>query len=784
MAVVGSPSEDDAIAGKPLSDGAGTWLKILYKNAGIEANDVSVTGITQCQLPSSLTKDERHQAISHCNKNHVQPFLASRPWKRVDLFGEEPLQYVGEKSGGIERWRGSPITVGGVSGSDGAVVSVPTYSPDYIMGDQNMVPIAINDLRKPLTADPENYNIYPSVNDVKNFTATRFAFDIETNRWNNSEIYMVGLSTGPFEAIVVPFSGPYKEELKRIFENATEVIGQNLIQFDLPILAKQGVTIRGPKDCMVWDIMLMHHLRFPTFKHGLDFIGRQFTNKGHWKSDKLSFETYCARDVDVTFRCFEPLKGLLQQANLLDIYKYVSWPLGIICHSMTEWGFKRSTSRLNELRETYLKQIAAEQPKLPESMRTVLVEKRRRIPAPAGSVNDKGKPIKFLYEPYTEEERPWKSSAVKMRFLYDECGLPPQLHLKTKRPTIDKTALDKLFNRLNNPSHALKKQFNEERIVELRGWVKSLKDLNAWSTRLSGFAKAVEVEGEVNDFIHPSFNVHGTETGRLSSSDPNAQNIPEEARFMYVPRFEGGRIISMDYSGGENRLMAHIAQDKRRLKWFADRKFSEHKYLAGQLEGVPYEEVIKSKDKDSYYMIAKAAVHGCDRLMGPKKMWEKNDLDPEAVKKVYDLWKNLIQDTVVWQRRIADEVKRRGWACTAFGRKLWFWEANVATRIISFFPQSTLFDIIARAMIGLMYERIGWPAEWARKVCPILKPLPAGAYLVLQCHDELVVETENEAVVSPAIEAMKEVMEQAWAELGGLFLPASIAIGASWGECC
>jgi uracil-DNA glycosylase family 4 len=1026
------PSESDDETGKPMSGGSGTWLKILYKNAGVNVDDVSIVGTTQCKLPVSLTKDEQFQAIEHCRKSYVQPFLESRPWKRIDIFGDAPLKHIGEKDGGIDRWRGSSIAVGGPEVSGGAPNCIPTFSPAYIMRDQSMVPVVINDLRKTPEVEPEHYNIYPSLEELKAFNYKSFAFDIETNRWNQDEVYMVGLSGRPFEAIVVPFTGDYKEELKRIFLEAEEVIGQNCIQFDLPILARAGIKIRGPRECKVWDIMLMHHLRFPSFPHGLEFIGKQFTSKGAWKYDKVSFETYCARDVDVTFRCFAPLKGLLEQAKVLDIYRYVSWPLAMICKSMTDWGFKRSTSRVKELRLKYFKAIEDEQVNLPEQLRTIHVPKRKRSPAPEGTVNEKGKPVKFVYEETTEEKRPWKSPAVKMKFLYEECGLPPQLHVKKKTPTVDKTALDKLFNRLNNPAQAMLKQFDEARIAELKSVVKSLKDLNQWATRLAGFAKESDVE---DDFIHSSFNVHGTETGRLSSSGGdgvagNMQNIPSEARFMFVPRFDGGRIVACvppetpvlkadftwqpigslevgdkllgfdehctesprgrsgrrirksqvtassrlmkpcyritttcgevissdchlwlrkpaskcsgyrwtrtdqlqpgdilqyfikpwmveeswhagwlagfldgegslsgkagcrfaqndgptldyalrlideagfgvnidrskkavqvringepqagarfigrfrprrllakllkhyegkvcngntsqpatietieflgmqevvaletsthtyfangffshncDYSGGENRLTAVIANDRRRLKWFESRTFSEHKYLAAQLEGIPYEEVVKSKDKDSWYAIAKVVVHGVDRLMGAKRIWENNDLDPESVKKVHAQWRNQIIDTVHWQRRASDEAKRQGWACNAFGRKLWFWESNAATRAISFFPQSTLSDIVARAMVGLMYERIGWPEEWAQKVSPILRPLPQGAYLVLQVHDELVFETESEQLVAPTIEAAQTVMEQPWRELNGLSLPAGIASGESWGEC-
>jgi DNA polymerase I-like protein with 3'-5' exonuclease and polymerase domains len=277
--------------------------------------------------------------------------------------------------------------------------------------------------------------------------------------------------------------------------------------------------------------------------------------------------------------------------------------------------------------------------------------------------------------------------------------------------------------------------------------------------------------------------VHGTETGRFSSSNPNMQNVNEEARFMYIPRNPGGRIISVDYSGIENRLVAYLAGDRRRLKWFENPKFSEHTYLAGILEEVPYESVVKSKEKDSFYAISKAIVHGADRMRGAKSIWEKNDMDPDRVKKVLFSWKEQIRDTVEWQRRVAATVAATGWAVNPFGRKMWFWETNAATRIVSFFPQSTAFDVLARVMIGLMHERIGWPREWAEEVCPVCIPLPEGAMLDLQVHDELVVETVDESTVQPTLEVLRKVMTQPWKELNGLSLPIGEGVGPSWGEC-
>lgn len=624
-----------------------------------------------------------------------------------------------------------------------------------------MLPVAINDLRKDLTVEPERYEIYPTLEQVKAFTARRFAFDLECNRWNNDDISMVGLSASPFEAIVIPFTGEYIPELKRIFANATEVIGQNCIQFDLPILKRQGITIPGPKECTVWDIMLLHHLRFPVFPHNLEFIGKQFTNKGAWKADKAVFETYCARDVDVTFRCFKPLKELLEQAKLLDIYLYISWPLAMICKAMTDAGVTMNGNRLKELRKEYLGHIARLESDLPQDLHPFQTTKRRRIAAPPGTLGKSGKPVKFVHEEYSETITPWRSAEVKKKYLYETLGLPVQRHIKTKEPTVDKGALDKLYAKTKHPV------------------LRILKDLNKYATLLSSFAKEeFETAGTT---LHPSFNPHGTSTGRLSSSGPSFQNQAISTRYMYVSRFEDGRLVDADYSGIENRITAFLAKDTDRLGWLKDPSFSEHKYLVSMFFQIPYDEVKKSHDPASPYAICKRIVHGTNYCMGAKKIAEQYDLDLDTVKQYQAKWKQMIHKTSDWQRRTMSDATRLGYVENLFGRKLWLWETGSGPQAVAFHPQSNAAEILIRVMIGLMYERVGWPLEWALKVVDVVCPLPEPAVMIASVHDELLCDSPGE-LAEEVQKAMTTVMSQPWKQLGGMVLPISIGAEKSWGD--
>lgn len=648
---------------------------------------------------------------------------------------------------------------------------VPTFEPLYVMRDQGMLPVFVNDLLKSTIAPPENYNLEPTIEEVQAFTATEFAFDIETTGWKTGkqQISLVGLSDRLHHAIVIPFRGQYKEELKRIFRNATRIIGQNCIQFDTEVLFPE-LNIKWHEndwDGAVDDIMLQHHLLFPDYPHDLAFIGSQLTNKAAWKH--LSGENmalYNARDVDVTFQCWKQLRPMLKQNNLLDLYELVQVPLAKICKVITDTGVTLNPSRLQEVRTKLLAEQEQLETLLPPHMRTQDVPCKRREPAPEGTLSPKtGKPIKFLMVESTERIVPWRSPEKKKQFLYgtpEEGGLslPVQRKVDTEKITTDKRALGKLFRMTQNPA------------------INALKKLNGLDEILSSFAteKAAKITKQ-----HASFNPHGTNSGRLSSSGPNMQNQPPVARFMYVPSHDGWEWGSFDFSNIENRLAAYYANDTDRLNRYADPKYSDYKQLASRAFGIPYEQVEKDNDREAPYGMAKAVVLGFNYGLGALKCARMNDMELKDVKKLFTQWALEIPKTVAWREDTASKADRDGFLTNNFGRKRWFWGNSVYTESLSFLPQSTAADIIIRCMIGLMYERIGWPLEKVLKVVKVAKPLPWPAKLVIQVHDSLEFEFPQE-LRDDVINTVRTVFQQPWPELGGFWIPTSVEVGQSWGE--
>ena len=165
--------------------------------------------------------------LSASDHAEILSVINSRQWDRIDLIGEQALRITGKR--GISKWRGSPLDVCGQRG-------LATYDPLWLMRNQEMLLVAANDLKKSLIEPEEHYTPFPSIDDVREFKATTFAFDIECPKYKTmgdfAPVELVGLCAEPTKAMVVPVRGEYISELRRIFLNAEHIIGHNAIQFD------------------------------------------------------------------------------------------------------------------------------------------------------------------------------------------------------------------------------------------------------------------------------------------------------------------------------------------------------------------------------------------------------------------------------------------------------------------------------------------------------------------------------------------------------------------------
>lgn len=801
LAVAEAPGREESEIGQPLVGASGSWLRGreyepgrrsggLYKAAGVDQGTVSIVNCINCRPPQNIyptdpearqyiSLEEAHAATRQCFDVHVAPVLRSRDWHRIDVLGDKALQAVCGKAG-IMRWRGSPLPVPIIDPT--RPLAVATLHPAFIARSQELIPAVVNDLKKSLTLPEEHYDIDPDIGSVRSFVdavldspAPEFAFDIECVR-ATGEVTMVGVCAKATQAICIPAKGTYLVELRRLFRDAAAVVGHNCIQFDLPRLRATDVTISNT--CQVWDTMLMQHLLQPDLPHGLDFLGSFFTNKPAWKH--LSDENealYCCRDTDVTWQCYKQLRPQLRAEQLLDLYVNVQVPLARICALLHETGFKIDPSRLAEVRKDLIAKALELEKLLPESLRTQMVPIRKRQLAPEGTRSEKtNKPLKYIMIDTTEEVTPWKSTETLQDYFYAQRALAVQTHAKTNQPTVDKTALPKLLRQATRPAYI--KSQGEAISVEVTRAIRALQELRVIASLLSTFTK--EEFGHVAR-IHASFNVHGTASGRLSSSDPNLQNIPEAARYIYVPGHTDWRIFDVDFSSLENRLTAWFAQDHERLERLGQPGYNEHKWTTSQFFDIPIEDVVKDNSKDAPYGKAKRIGHGSNYGMGPIKISRLFDLPLDEVRDLCERWRKVNAKTVAWQLETAARAKKDGFLVTPFGRKRWFYTDSAYTESLSFLPQSTGADIVFRCMIGLLWQRIGLPEEAVQRVVQRYRALPRPSRMLVQVHDSLVGEGPGPDIPE-ILDTMNFVMSQPWPELGGYSIPAEPKVGLSWGE--
>lgn len=273
LAVGEAPDQHSLDHHEPFAAGYANWLRGaksadgkrhggFYYKAGVKDKDVTYLNVLQCKPPTVggkdtfptdpearayMSRETGQEVVAHCVRNHVMPVLRSRPWERIDLFGDHALEALTGRKEGVWKWRGSPMQVLEMGEE---LLAIPTIHPKDVAVQQEFIPVVINDLKKSLLIPPEYYNTYPSLEEVQEFKAKTFVFDIEVPKWRElgelAPIEMVGLCDRPYHAMVVPMHGAYKQELKRIFMEAEEIIGHNIVMYDIPkLFGALGIEWKG-----------------------------------------------------------------------------------------------------------------------------------------------------------------------------------------------------------------------------------------------------------------------------------------------------------------------------------------------------------------------------------------------------------------------------------------------------------------------------------------------------------------------------------------------------------
>jgi DNA polymerase-1 len=512
------------------------------------------------------------------------------------------------------------------------------------------------------------------------------------------------------------------------------LIGQN-IKYDALMMKRYGVDI----ECELMDTMIVHYLCEPDLRHKLDYLSESYLGykmvpitdligKGKNQLSMRDIDLdrvmqYAGEDADITLQLVEPLKEMMIENGLDEVYKTIDAPLIPVLRDMEYEGVR--------INPKFLEDYSVELEKL-------IQDTERKIYITAGTDFNIGSP-KQVGE-----------------ILFDRMGIPYKWR-KTKTGQYS-TDVDKLTEL------ALEHKIVDD-ILEYRKYSK-LK-----STYVDALPTMVN---PVTHRVHSNFNQARAATGRLSSENPNLQNIPikdkagRKIRKAFEPRDENHILLAADYSQIELRLIAEISKDAFMMEAFQQGQ-DFHKATAAKVYSVDYDDVTAEQRRNAktvnFSITYGAGATNLSRQLGIKRA-EAKDLIDEYFKQFKGL-KAYMDDTVEYARK-------HGYVKTLLGRKRFLRDINSrsglirsnAERMAINTPiQGTAADMIKLAMIE------------------IHKMLKEGGYqskMILQVHDELVFDVLRSELdeLKPKIE---EKMKNA---IPGLKVPilVGMGIGENWLE--
>ena len=577
---------------------------------------------------------------------------------------------------------------------------------------------------------------------------SHFCFDLETTGFDMFGDRIVGLSlaTKAHEAWYVPFGhnadvrprndieAEYASILRPIFENENIAkVGQNM-KFDILFLRALGIEVKGAK----WDTMLMHYLLDAESRHGMDALAERYLNyspisietligKGakQLTMDMVGVERvaeYASEDADVTLQLYDVLRPMLEkEASLAKLYHEIEEPMIGVLADM-EW--EGVTIDSNALRNYSL----------------VLSQKLSAIEAEIREISG-------------EAEININSSRQLGEMLFAKMRI-------TDKPKMTKT------KQFCTDEEYLQSFAGEHKVVDLILEYRGLKKL--LSTYVDSLPQLVN---PVTGHIHTSYNQAVTATGRLSSANPNLQNIPvredvgRPIRAAFVPSDERHELLSADYSQVELRLMAHLSGDENLCEAFREGK-DIHSATAARiykksLEEVTSEERRRAKTANFGIIYGISAFGLSQRLRIPRA--EAKQLIEgyfESYPKVKEYMDNVVAD-----------ARDKGYVETLFGRRRYLADIDsrnanaraLAERNAINAPiQGTAADIMKMVMVNVARR---FKAEGIR------------SRITMQVHDEIVVDllrSEREKVE----QIVREEMEGA-AKLS-IPLTAECGVGENW----
>ena len=541
-----------------------------------------------------------------------------------------------------------------------------------------------------------------------------FSFDTETTSINpmTSELVGISFSLSPNSAYYIPVGHDSHnkqldivtvlEQLKPIFEDPNIPIRAHNANFDITVMSRNGITVKG----LQFDTMIAAHLsgkRTIGLKElALEYFGKEMTNIkeliGSGKSQITMAEVpvekaapYAAADADFTERLYKLLKAELESKNLISLYEEVEIPLVDILVSMQRHGVSLNTGLLSEMSNRLGDQL--------EGIRSQMYE-------------------------LIGHEFNLNSPKQMSDLLFEDLNLPKSRKTKSGFST-DAQALEDLKVALDTGQAAESDPRAYEvldRILEYRE-VSKIK-----STYVDSLPTMINPETKR---VHTSYRQTGTTTGRISSNDPNVQNIPvrtdlgRRVREAFITEDSSvWKLLAADYSQIELRVLAHYSQDEGLIAAFNNGE-DIHSSTAALVHGVSLDEVTGDMRR-----VAKVLNFGVIYGLSPHGISRQTNLSQKAGKTFIDIYFDKYPGIQKYLDGVKEQCRETGYVETLLGRRRYLPDINSrnfrvrsqAERAAINMPiQGTAADIIKIAMLNISQKLI---------------ELNLSSKMILQVHDE------------------------------------------------
>ena len=559
----------------------------------------------------------------------------------------------------------------------------------------------------------------------KIFTSSAVSVDTETTSTDAMKAELVGLSFSIEEnkAFYVPIPSERDEALKivNIFKGVYESpdlmkIGQN-IKYDIIVLANYGVKFNGP----IFDTMIAHYVLQPELRHNMDYMAEVYLNyktihideligpKGKGQKNMRSLSPsevykYASEDADVTLKLKNILEVELKKNGLYSLFEEIEMPLVPVLARMEMNGVRVDTESLAETSRQFAERMSTIEKEIHEMAG---MDFNISSPKQVGEV---------LFDKLKIVDKAKKTKTGQ--YVTSEDVLQ---NLKSRHPIVEK-------------------------ILDYRGYKKLL------STYVDSLPQLINPK---TGHIHTSYNQAVTSTGRLSSSDPNLQNIPirdengKEVRKAFIPD-EGCEFFSADYSQIELRIMAHLSQDENMIEAFTQ-GYDIHVATAAKIYKIPIEEVTADQRRK-----AKTANFGIIYGITVFGLAERMEVSRAEAKELIDGYFATYPKVREYMDRSIQMARERGYTETMFSRRCMLPDINSHNAVVRGYAernaintpiQGSAADIIKIAMVRIDRRM---QAENMR------------SKMILQVHDELnfsVFPEEKERLQKMVVEEMESACQ-------------------------